>query len=176
MAYQANFSGLFQWNTSYIREIIVLFVWNSLFFCLSWTRWILSDAISSREKKWTRWFNMTFWSPSWRSLNAWKGQLTIPKRSQRIAREGGDKFLLGRAAQKIFMDIFQRPKLRQLSCWCPLSNRKQATSAQNNQPPTANRKPMKTCFSSFFFSMQFRASVFPKNLTAFFYLTLSSKC
>ena len=28
---------------------------------------------------------MTFWSPSWRSLNLWKGHLTIPKRSQRIA-------------------------------------------------------------------------------------------
>ena len=29
---------------------------------------------------------MTFLSPSWRSLNLWKGHLTIPKRSQRITR------------------------------------------------------------------------------------------
>ena len=29
---------------------------------------------------------MTFWSPSWRSLSLLKGHLTIPKRSQRIAR------------------------------------------------------------------------------------------
>ena len=35
----------------------------------------------------TRWFNVTFWSPSWRSLNPWRGHLTIPKRSQRIARK-----------------------------------------------------------------------------------------
>ena len=34
----------------------------------------------------TRWFKVTFWSPSWRSLNLWKGHLTIPKRSPRIAR------------------------------------------------------------------------------------------
>ena len=30
---------------------------------------------------------VTFLSPSWRSLNLWKGHLTIPKRSQRIARQ-----------------------------------------------------------------------------------------
>ena len=35
----------------------------------------------------TRWFKVTFVSPSWRSLNLWKGHLTIPKRSQRIARK-----------------------------------------------------------------------------------------
>ena len=34
----------------------------------------------------TRWFKVTFLSPSWRSLNLWKGHLTIPKRPQRIAR------------------------------------------------------------------------------------------
>ena len=36
----------------------------------------------------TRWFKVSFWSPSWRSLNLWKGHVfTIPKRSQRIARQ-----------------------------------------------------------------------------------------
>ena len=35
----------------------------------------------------TRWVKVTFWSPSWRSLSLWKGHLTIPKRSQRIARQ-----------------------------------------------------------------------------------------
>ncbi len=34
----------------------------------------------------TRWFKVTFLSPIWRSLNPWKGHLTIPKRSPRIAR------------------------------------------------------------------------------------------
>ena len=34
----------------------------------------------------SRWFNVTFLSPSWRSLNLQKGHLTIPKRSQWIAR------------------------------------------------------------------------------------------
>ena len=36
-------------------------------------------------KLYTRRFKVTLWSPSWRSLNLWKGHLTIPKRSQRIA-------------------------------------------------------------------------------------------
>ena len=34
----------------------------------------------------TRWFKVTFWSPSWRSLSLWKGHLTIPKRSLWITR------------------------------------------------------------------------------------------
>ena len=32
----------------------------------------------------TRWFNVTFLYPSWRSLSLWKGHLTIPKRSLSI--------------------------------------------------------------------------------------------
>ena len=32
------------------------------------------------------WFKVTFWFPSWRSLNHLKGHLTILKRSRRIAR------------------------------------------------------------------------------------------
>ena len=35
----------------------------------------------------TRWFKVTFLYPIWRSLNLWKGHLTIPKRSHRIARQ-----------------------------------------------------------------------------------------
>ena len=42
--------------------------------------------ISIYENSFTRWVKVTFWSPSWRSLDLWKGHLTIPKRSQRIAR------------------------------------------------------------------------------------------
>ncbi len=38
------------------------------------------------ECKTARWFNLTFSYPSWRSLNLWRGHLTIPKRAQRIAR------------------------------------------------------------------------------------------
>ena len=34
----------------------------------------------------SRWYKVTFSFPSWRSLNFWKGHLTIPKRSPRIAR------------------------------------------------------------------------------------------
>ena len=33
-----------------------------------------------------RWFRVTFWSPSWRSLNLWKDHLTIPKRAHRLDR------------------------------------------------------------------------------------------
>ena len=39
-------------------------------------RWVFS----------TRCFKVTFWFPTWRSLSPLKGHLTIPKRSQRIAR------------------------------------------------------------------------------------------
>ena len=35
----------------------------------------------------TRWFNVTFLFPSWRSLNLWRGHLIMPKRPRRIARE-----------------------------------------------------------------------------------------
>ena len=41
---------------------------------------------SGMWKRPARWFKVTFLSASWRSLNLWKGHLTIPKRSQRIAR------------------------------------------------------------------------------------------
>ena len=34
----------------------------------------------------SRWFKVTFSSASWRSLTLWKGHLTTPKGSQRIAR------------------------------------------------------------------------------------------
>ena len=33
-----------------------------------------------------RWFKVTFWYTSWRSLSHWKDHITIPNRSQRIAR------------------------------------------------------------------------------------------
>ena len=39
------------------------------------------------EKPSTKWFNLTFWSLSWRSLNLSKGNLTILKRSQRIVHQ-----------------------------------------------------------------------------------------
>ena len=45
------------------------------------------------EKPNTTWFKVTFWSPSWRSLNPWKGHLTIPKRAQRIARQTRTPYL-----------------------------------------------------------------------------------
>ena len=38
------------------------------------------------------WFKVTFLSPSWRSLNLWRGHLTIPKRSQRIARSRQSRY------------------------------------------------------------------------------------
>ena len=38
------------------------------------------------EKFTTKWFKVTFLFPSWRSLDLWRGHLTIPKRSQSIAR------------------------------------------------------------------------------------------
>ena len=44
---------------------------------------IRGDILSENS----RWFKVTFLSPSWRSLSLWKGRLTIPKRSQRTAKE-----------------------------------------------------------------------------------------
>ena len=38
------------------------------------------------QKVFARWFKVTFWFSSWRSLSPSKGHLTIPKRPQRIAR------------------------------------------------------------------------------------------
>ena len=52
----------------------------------AWQFWGNVCNISIYENSFTRWVKVTFWSPSWRSLNHWKGHLTIPKRSQRIAR------------------------------------------------------------------------------------------
>ena len=39
----------------------------------------------------TRWFKVTFWFPSWRSLSPLKGHLTIPKRSLWITRHTTSK-------------------------------------------------------------------------------------
>ena len=57
-----------------------------------WSRGALFENVPKtrshgcEEDPFTRWFNVTFLSPSWRSLNLQKGHLTIPKRSQWIAR------------------------------------------------------------------------------------------
>ena len=53
-----------------------------------WWDFFKREKVSSGDgkKKCSRWLKVTFLSPSWRSLNLWKGHLTIPKRSQRIAR------------------------------------------------------------------------------------------
>ena len=62
----------------------------------------------------TRWFKVTFWSPSWRSLNLWKGHLTIPKRSQRIAR-----YRIPRKTQgpQEFFGLSESENYRQGCCW-----------------------------------------------------------
>ena len=51
----------------------------------------IADLLGGLKELWndyilSRWFKVTFWSPSWRSLSHWKGHLTILKRSQRMAR------------------------------------------------------------------------------------------
>ena len=50
-------------------------------------KWMCLDKWKFRWNIRTRWFKVTFWYPSWRSLSPLKGHLTIPKRSQRIARK-----------------------------------------------------------------------------------------
>ena len=50
----------------------------------SFVRWFLGGVLLGIES--SRWFKVTFSSPSWRSLNLWKGHLTIPKRSLWITR------------------------------------------------------------------------------------------
>ena len=46
-----------------------------------------SKRVNMNKNIYSRWFKVTFLSPSWRSLSHWRGHLTIPKRSsQRIAR------------------------------------------------------------------------------------------
>ncbi len=51
------------------------------------TSWDFSVFLDQRKwfqacwKTTTSWFKVTFWSPSWRSLNLWKGHLNIPKRA-----------------------------------------------------------------------------------------------
>ena len=50
-----------------------------------WSFW-RNGVLSRKGRIDTRWFKVTYWSPSWRSLSHSKGHLTIPKRSQRIAR------------------------------------------------------------------------------------------
>ena len=56
---------------------------QSLCFRDPWTHF--QESIREEESM-ARWFKVTFWSPSWRSLSLWKGHLTIPKRSLWITR------------------------------------------------------------------------------------------
>ena len=50
------------------------------------TLYIQKGMCVIHETSTARWFNVTFLSPIWRSLNLRRGLLTIPKRAQRIAR------------------------------------------------------------------------------------------
>ena len=46
-----------------------------------------NETAKRNKKKQNRWFKVTFWFPSWRSLNYLKGHVTIPKKvTSRIAR------------------------------------------------------------------------------------------
>ena len=48
------------------------------------TNWTYKVLTKVKLKISSRWFFVTFLSPIWRSLNLWRGHLTISKRSQRI--------------------------------------------------------------------------------------------
>ena len=85
--------------------------WSGNFGVKSCRQWIWGVGEFGRgEKMWgenheegieyARWFKVTFLSPSWRSLDLWKGSLTIPKRAQRIARD------------MFFSDFLSRIRLR----------------------------------------------------------------
>ena len=73
-------------------------------YCNSWWKFPSTISTSSLTKHiqivrdciHTRWFKLTFWSASWRSLNLWKGHLTIPKRSRIRSRTSkGDDGSIG---------------------------------------------------------------------------------
>ena len=55
----------------------------------------------------TRWFKVTFSSPSWRSLNQWKGSLNNPKKVTKNCQE------------RVFFVVSKWPKWRfiSLTCW-----------------------------------------------------------
>ena len=60
----------------------------SVFFHLQWSgkTWE-SKTLQDRKKLMTRWFKVTFSSPSWRSLNPLKGSLNHPKKVTKTCQE-----------------------------------------------------------------------------------------
>ena len=44
-------------------------------------KWDLKKKKKNTPKNWASFFQVSFWSPNWRSLNPWKGHLKHPKRS-----------------------------------------------------------------------------------------------
>ena len=66
--------------------------------CPAFLRWEISK---------TRWFKVTFSSPSWRSLNHWKGSLNNPKKVTKNCQE------------RVFFVVSKWPKWRfiSLTCW-----------------------------------------------------------
>ena len=68
--------------------VMLLFIWLpwGSVYDVFWREGVLYHTSTAIVERIYLWFKMTFWFPSWRSLNLWKGHLNIPKRSQRIAR------------------------------------------------------------------------------------------
>ena len=63
-----------------------------------------SKALLNWQMRSSRWFKVTVWSPSWRSLSHWKGNLTIPKRWLWITRFTGSS-----QGMCIFITVGQSP-------------------------------------------------------------------
>ena len=62
---------LLKWLTAFVVQYSETLLW------IEWDMWKWECQVIQF---------VTFLCPSWRSLNPWKGHLTIPKRAQRIAR------------------------------------------------------------------------------------------
>ncbi len=86
--YSLNFWGVFFWSIPKM-EVFPCYSLASYQNSHEVSRWLVDVKIHAIN---TRWFKVTSLSPSWRSLNLGKGYLTIPKRSQRLARYLGGVF------------------------------------------------------------------------------------
>ena len=76
------------WGTLVFKCICVSVTKEMVYTCLIHMSHYTSrkELCVIHETSTARWFNVTFLSPIWRSLNLWRGHLTIWKRAQRIAR------------------------------------------------------------------------------------------
>ena len=89
------------------------------------------NLLKIKSKKSSRWFKVTFLSPSWRSLSLWKGHLTIPKRARSQNCQADIfvhlkwKHIQGRAVHLHFLPFLQR--IQGTSSWFAIAGHKIAS-------------------------------------------------